>query len=319
MSKNWFATAIEKEVSKCGSQRNLAKLLEVSHTTISRWLSEKREPCFSELNHVADVLGWDFSKAINNDSEVSAQPPKTTTLLSGRQERKSLLTEDEIHKVVLCVGCYFIQYLIDAYFKNESWFKFSRVGFIGGKEIDSKYNIVQTGKTNHYEGIEIIYEDFNGLNFEKIIELFFRIHDPTSYDKQGEDIGKQYGSAIFYSHRYQKEIITKIRDAQENSDQIVTKIKQISNIHKFYETDRKDHQDIIANHFTGRNIPENSTSPNKCVQHSFDNYFRKIGELFPEKCPKVMASDILKKKELWLYRCNIDTIGGNPHASWQPR
>lgn len=73
----------------------------------------------------------------------------------------------------------------------------TEVGYTGGTTKNPKYNDVKTGETGHAEAIRIEY-DPEKLSFENLLNLFFRLHDPTTKNRQGNDIGTQYRSAIFY-------------------------------------------------------------------------------------------------------------------------
>lgn len=73
----------------------------------------------------------------------------------------------------------------------------TEVGYAGGQTPDPTYNTVKNGNTGHAEAIEITYDSAQ-ISFAQILELFFRMHDPTTRNRQGNDVGSQYRSAIFY-------------------------------------------------------------------------------------------------------------------------
>jgi len=83
------------------------------------------------------------------------------------------------------------------------------VGYTGGTFDNPTYKDVKNGKTGHAEGIEIIF-DPEVLSYRKILEFFFQIHDPTTKNRQGNDIGDSYRSAIFYLNDVQKSEAEKI-------------------------------------------------------------------------------------------------------------
>ena len=81
----------------------------------------------------------------------------------------------------------------------------TRVGYTGGNVERATYDIVKTGATGHAEAIEIDF-DPSQLSYREILEVFFQIHDPTTDNQQGNDVGSQYRSAIFYLDDKQKNV-----------------------------------------------------------------------------------------------------------------
>ena len=128
---------------------------------------------------------------------------------------------------ILALGCFWgpeIKFSkLDGVFKTE-------VGYCGGNYQKTSYEEVCTGKTNHAEVVKI---EFNRdkLSYEEILNFFFEIHDPTTLNKQGPDIGSQYRSEIFYSNLKQKEIAEKVflKFNEKFNGKIVTKISEIKN------------------------------------------------------------------------------------------
>ena len=128
---------------------------------------------------------------------------------------------------ILALGCFWgpeIKFSkLDGVFKTE-------VGYCGGDYQKTSYEEVCTGKTNHAEVVKI---EFNRdkLSYEEILNFFFEIHDPTTLNKQGPDIGSQYRSEIFYSNLKQKEIAERVflKFNEKFNGKIVTKISEIKN------------------------------------------------------------------------------------------
>ena len=75
-------------------------------------------------------------------------------------------------------------------------------GYSGGTTINPRYKEVLTGETGHIEVVKIDY-DTNIISFSELIDVFFYIHDPTTLDRQGPDIGEQYKSIVFYNNEEQ--------------------------------------------------------------------------------------------------------------------
>ena len=112
---------------------------------------------------------------------------------------------------------------LDGVYKTE-------VGYCGGNSLQTNYQQVCTGTTNHAEVVKLDF-DPKIISYEKIIEFFFHIHDPTTLNSQGPDFGTQYRSEIFYLNEQQKNIAEKMI-ANENSKlsgKVVTKISQVKN------------------------------------------------------------------------------------------
>ena len=128
---------------------------------------------------------------------------------------------------VLALGCFWgpeIKFSkINGIIKTE-------VGYCGGNSPTTTYKEVCTGETNHAEVVKLEYDE-KVIYYEKIIKIFFEIHDPTTLNAQGPDIGTQYRSEIFFLNNNQKKIAEKVlKDFNERlSGKIVTKISLLKN------------------------------------------------------------------------------------------
>jgi peptide-methionine (S)-S-oxide reductase len=103
--------------------------------------------------------------------------------------------------VVLGGGCF---WCTEAVFLMLKGIESVRPGYAGGHVKNPTYDQVSTGETGHIEVIEIVYHP-DLLAFEEILQVFFETHDPTTPNRQGNDVGPQYHSAIFYTTPRQKE------------------------------------------------------------------------------------------------------------------
>jgi peptide-methionine (S)-S-oxide reductase len=124
-------------------------------------------------------------------------------------------------------------------------------GYSGGTKETAKYDIVSTGRTGHAEAILITY-DPSKVTYGQLLKIFFAVaHDPTTLNRQGNDIGPQYRSAIFYADEEQKKIaqayIAQLDAAHVLKNPIVT---QVVPVDKFY-TAEGYHQNYSANNKTG--------------------------------------------------------------------
>ena len=112
-------------------------------------------------------------------------------------------------------------------------------GYAGGHVDNPTYNAVCNGVTGHAEVVEVLYDE-SVISYETILEVFFTVHDPTQLNRQGNDIGTQYRSVIFYVDDNQKMIAENVKSRfQEYFDEeIVTEISPISN---YYEAEKYHH------------------------------------------------------------------------------
>ena len=106
----------------------------------------------------------------------------------------------------------------------------TEVGYCGGNTENTTYEEVCTGNTNHAEVVKLEF-DPNQISYSEILNYFFEIHNPTSLNFQGPDIGTQYRSEIFYSDDNQKKIAESILEKKNKKllGKIVTKISKIKN------------------------------------------------------------------------------------------
>jgi peptide-methionine (S)-S-oxide reductase len=120
-------------------------------------------------------------------------------------------------------------------------------GYAGDSAGTANYRAVCSGETNHAEVIRITYDPAR-TSFGKLLKLFFSIaHDPTTLDRQGNDEGRQYRSAIFYANEDQKRVaaayIKQLNDAKVFMRPIVTTLEPLE---KFFEAEEY-HQDFVRN------------------------------------------------------------------------
>ncbi len=128
---------------------------------------------------------------------------------------------------VLALGCFWgpeIKFSkIDGIIKTE-------VGYCGGNSSVTTYKEVCTGNTNHAEVVKLDYDE-KIITYEKILKIFFQIHNPTTLNSQGPDFGTQYRSEIFYLNDNQKVIAEKVLNEvnERLSGKVVTKISLLKN------------------------------------------------------------------------------------------
>ena len=127
-------------------------------------------------------------------------------------------------------GCF---WCLDAIFRKVDGVIDVIVGYAGGKRPNPTYEQVCTGLTGHAEVVKIIYDE-NIVSYEKLLDIFFQIHDPTQLNRQGNDVGTQYRSIILYLDEHQKELALKKINELKNAINVVTEVKKLE---KFYKAE----------------------------------------------------------------------------------
>ena len=140
---------------------------------------------------------------------------------------------------VLALGCFWGP---EIKFSKINGIMKTEVGYCGGDSPKTTYKEVCTGNTNHAEVVKLEFDE-KTISYEKILNIFFEIHDPTTLNSQGPDFGTQYRSEIFYLNNIQKQIAEKVfkETNQKLSGKIVTKISLLKN----YCTAEEYHQKYL--------------------------------------------------------------------------
>lgn len=143
-------------------------------------------------------------------------------------------------KAIFACGCF---WSVQEEFDSIKGVLSTTVGYTGGKIKNPTYGDVCSGKTGHTEAVEIIFNP-QEVSYNTLLDVFFKIHDPTQLNRQGPDIGTQYRSAIFYLNEEQKvKAESKIRELQKKLDQkIVTEVKEATTFYNAEEYHQKYNQ-----------------------------------------------------------------------------
>ena len=150
-----------------------------------------------------------------------------------------MANDAENKKAVFAAGCF---WGVESTFQQMDGVKSTTVGYIGGKVKNPSYELVCTGLTGHAEAVEVEYNP-NVISFEKLLDTFFELHDPTTLNRQGPDIGTQYRSAAYFSSDEEKLLIENkislLNESGKFNSRIVTEIEEIT---EFYNAEDY-HQD----------------------------------------------------------------------------
>ena len=144
--------------------------------------------------------------------------------------------------IVLGGGC---SWCLDAGYRLIEGVLSVDTGYSGGDVKDPSYDQVCTGETGHAEVVRITF-DTDKIKLKDLLDIFWALHDPTTLNKQGNDVGTQYRSIILYSNEEQKNIAEKSKNNNSAvwDDPIVTEILPLQT---FYMAEQ-EHQDFFAQH-----------------------------------------------------------------------
>ncbi len=142
---------------------------------------------------------------------------------------------------ILAAGCF---WGVEDIFREIDGVLDTEVGYAGGSFRDPAYEDVITGETGHAEAVKVVF-DPGKISYEEVLDYFFRVHDPTTKNRQGNDRGTQYRSAIFYGSEAQKDTALKVKNRVDRSgkwrDAVVTEVVPAG---PFYSAEQY-HQDYL--------------------------------------------------------------------------
>ena len=148
-------------------------------------------------------------------------------------------------KATFAAGCF---WHVETAFCSVKGVVTTRVGYTGGHYNNPTYQDVCSGTTGHAEAVEVEF-DPSEISYERLLDVFWDIHDPTQLNRQGLDIGAQYRSEIFYHSEEQKRTATASMEALQGSSEYRTRriVTQVEPAHEFWQAEEY-HQKYLAKH-----------------------------------------------------------------------
>ncbi len=150
-----------------------------------------------------------------------------------KAKSKPVMSENaKLDTITLAGGCF---WCVEAIYQRLNGVISVTSGYAGGKVKNPSYREVCTGTTGHAEAVQIVY-DANVVSLAEIFKVFFKVHDPTTLNRQGNDEGTQYRSAIFFHNEEQHKIALEVKAGLDKSGAfnapIVTEITPFTNFYK---------------------------------------------------------------------------------------
>lgn len=163
----------------------------------------------------------------------------TLSVVAQTKEIKKI-TAPNLDTITIGGGCY---WCVEAIYENLIGVKSVISGFAGGKTINPSYEEVSSGNTGYAEVVQITF-DKNVTSLDEIFKVFFTVHDPTTLNRQGADVGTQYRSVILYKNAAQKlaaqSIIASLNKAKVYDSKIVTTVEPLTETYhqNYYENNK---------------------------------------------------------------------------------
>lgn len=178
------------------------------------------------------------------------------------------MNSENLELATLAGGCF---WCTEAVFQRLKGVEEVLSGFTGGNIKNPAYREIITGRTGHAEAIQIRFNP-TIISFQELLYVFFATHDPTTLNRQQNDVGTQYRSAVFYHSEKQKEIAEEVIQELENKKIFQNKIVTEINAVKDFYIAEKEHQDFYNQH---RQQPY--------CQFIIDPKIKKLTEVFADK------------------------------------
>lgn len=158
---------------------------------------------------------------------------------NGQDSKKEPLTKKKMDKKLEYItfggGCF---WCVESCFNMLKGIDSAVSGYSGGHKTNPTYEEVCTGETGHAEVVQLAY-DPAVISYEQLLDVFFFLHDPTQLNRQGNDIGTQYRSVIYYNNDHEKqkaeEAIAKINESGKYADKVVT---ELTKFEKFWPAEQ---------------------------------------------------------------------------------
>lgn len=190
------------------------------------------------------VVLWSCGGFLSHSGSKAVETVESSSIKKEEIRTMNNNTTIGMETAVLAGGCF---WCLDAVYQRLEGVISIECGYSNGKKANPTYEDVCSGTTGHAEVVKITY-DTSKISYQELLEVFWRIHDPTTLNRQGNDIGTQYRSGIYYQNEAQRIIAVASKEAVSSSGlwegKLVTEIVPLSN----YYSAEEYHQDYFNNH-----------------------------------------------------------------------
>ena len=224
----------------------------------------------------AASTGQGMSSAGVSEAGVQEKGKDQTPTEKTKTMDKDTDQDSELKTATFGNGCF---WCTEAVFQRVKGVKSVESGFSGGHVKDPDYYEVCKGTTGHAEVLQIQY-DPEVVSFEKLLEVFWKTHDPTTLNRQGNDVGPQYRSAVFYHDDQQKELAAKYKKKLDESGAFDKPIvTEITKFDAFYPAS-EDHQNYY-------NRMKALNPYCRMIQFKLEKFRKAFGDVIDEEKDKV--------------------------------
>jgi peptide methionine sulfoxide reductase msrA/msrB len=224
------------------------------------------------------LIGYLVFTGMNNDSKLESES------LEGEEINQEMRKEVEVmpnyknskfKEIYLAGGCF---WGVEAYFDKILGVEYTEVGYANGKTEDTSYKEIDS--TGHAETVRVVY-DPEVVELEEILEYYFKIIDPTILNRQGNDIGTQYRTGIFYKNEDDEQVISNFIESikSEYDSEIVTEVEPLEN----FVIGEEYHQDYLEKNPNGYCHINLSDIPNRKPEINPSDYEKPSEQEIKEK------------------------------------
>ena len=192
--------------------------------------------------HARDLVKEGYPQYLKLFPEFEKQQTPKGQSATSTGSVKVAVTPSKRDEIILAGGCF---WGVEDLIRKIPGVIETKVGYSGGILKNATYQEVKKGTTGHAESVKIVF-DPSKVTLEKLLDHFFTLHDPTTKNRQGNDIGSQYRSAIFFGNDQQKEVaLKKIKDWNDSKKWKAPIVTEVTKASGFYDAEEY-HQDYLV-------------------------------------------------------------------------